>query len=290
MDFGTLGFRHDLLTSTMHHAAVLIVLSTCITMHPEHSSGIIRPHINMYNISNLAPLPLCLIEKRAAYMKPPVLIISKLASLRDLERGMFCLNKEMPPLSQDFKANMQLSLSSTGRQHSVWERKSEGATPLCKQLTLVAVEGWVLGAVPMSPWHAALRQGVWRAGQTEEAALGPEQNLRTPSVAFSTQQRRGRRGEPETGGPTPHQLAPQPASAHSQGNFPFSSSSQIRQLAASPSTFHASFRCLCSVEQHNEECLSFCTLLRYCDQRFSCIVPLLLLLLPSSVYSSTVQY
>lgn len=43
------------------------------------------------------------------------------------------------------------------------------------------------------------------------------QNLRTPSVAL----RGGRQGGPGTGGPAPHQLARQPASAHSRGNFSF---------------------------------------------------------------------
>lgn len=141
--------------------------------------------------------------------------------------------------------------------------KGGGATPLCKQLTLVAVEGCVPGAVPMFPWHGALRPGRERAGQTGEAALGPEQNLRTPSVAFSTVERRGRRGEPETGGPTPHQLALQPASAHSQGNFPFSSSSLIRQLTASiPSLIPPPTALLLGcLAQQNEKYLSFSTLL-----------------------------
>lgn len=42
----------------------------------------------------------------------------------------------------------------------------------------------------MFPWQVALRLGWEKAGRTEEAALGPEWNLRTPSVAFSATEKR----------------------------------------------------------------------------------------------------
>lgn len=99
----------------------------------------------------------------------------------------------------------------------------KGAPPLCKQLTLVAVEGWGPGTFTIFPWHVALGPG--RAGQTEEALLRPSDAI----CRFLRSRGEAVQGEPETGGPTPHQLAPRPASACSQ--LP-PSSSPLRQLPA----------------------------------------------------------
>ncbi len=99
----------------------------------------------------------------------------------------------------------------------------EGATPsLCKQLTLAAVEGRVPS--PCSPGTVPLGWG-GRELDTSKKHRWDWSRTFGLHLSLSPQWRIGRRGEPETGGPTSHQLALQPASALSQGNFPFSSSS-----------------------------------------------------------------
>ncbi len=120
----------------------------------------------------------------------PILIISKLVSQRDLERACFVWIKKCLRSARTSKQRCSCCLHPRGGSRVFVGERGGGATPLCKQLTLMAVEGWVPGAVPMFPWHGAFRPRRERAGQTEEAALGPEQNLRTPSVAFSTVEKR----------------------------------------------------------------------------------------------------
>eukprot|EP00064_Thunnus_orientalis_P010452 superscaffoldBa00001424_g10478 len=79
-----------------------------------------------------------------------------------------------------------------------WEKEANRVTPLCKAVDPHSDGGLGVGRGPRVPLaccpHA---RGLKRDGQTEEAALGPEQNLRTPSVAFSTAEKRemGRVGD-----------------------------------------------------------------------------------------------
>lgn len=146
-----------------------------------------------------------------------------------------CLYRGMLPLGQDSMPKMQLMLTSTWRQHSVCGRKRRwGASPHCKQLTLVAVEGLVSVSCGTLPSGRGGRERE-RAGQTEEAALGTEWNFRTPSVGFlhSGEERETGGGRAGDRWAHPHQLALRPASARSHGNVPLSSSSQIRRLTAS---------------------------------------------------------
>lgn len=91
-------------------------------------------------------------------MKPPVLIISKLASLRDLERACFCLNKEKPLLRLQSKHVVVAYVHGEAAQ-CLWDKDAAGRPLSVKQLTLVAVEVRVQGAAPIFPWHRAIRLG-----------------------------------------------------------------------------------------------------------------------------------
>lgn len=111
-------------------------------------------------------------------------------------------------------------------------RIGKGATPLCKQLTLAAVEGWVPGNVPMFPWHVAFKLGRESAGQTEEALLGVAQEPSDSICHFL-------HGREEGDGKSQRQVDPPPTSWHCDQHLPtasatfhFSSSSLFRQLTA----------------------------------------------------------
>lgn len=68
---------------------------------------------------------------------------------------MFCLREETGLQSEDVAVSYIHGEAAEGW----WEKRGDRATPLCKQLTLVVVEGWGSGLVSMFPWHAALAQG-----------------------------------------------------------------------------------------------------------------------------------
>lgn len=233
MDLSTLGFWHDLLTSTMHHDALPIMLS--------HS-----PHGSLYTQSTSQGL----YSFTSIYTTYPIWNLSLSTSLK---------NEPLPwSLSWSFQS---WHCWETLRGHVLSELRNASTQPgLQSEDAVVAyVHGevaerlWEKGAAgrPLSvsnwPWW---RRGGWVPSPCSPGTLpsGPQggreldrlRKLRWDwsrtfglHLSLPPQSRSGRRGEPETGGPTPHQLAVQPASAHSQGNFPFSSSSPLRQLTAS---------------------------------------------------------
>lgn len=274
--FGDLTWNFDLqLASQLSCYAV--TQSTCITIHPMHSSGRIRlhsyvQHIHMYSTFNLAPLPHCIAQWKMslhAYMKLPVLIISKLASLRDLERACFvCINIFTQPGLQSEDA--VVAHIHREAAECLWEREAAGR-PLSVSSWPVVIHGWGPVESPCSPGMVPSGQG-----RREVDSLKKQCGDRTQTfglhLSLSPQQRSGRWGEPETGGPTPHQLALQLASAHSQGNFSFSSSSLLRQLTvftSSPSVVFISHPSTVLtpylVTQKN---LISCILVDYSYQRF----------------------
>lgn len=159
-------------------------------------------------------------------MKSPVLIISELASPRDLERACFVWIKKCLHSARTSKRSCSCCTRPRGGSRVFVVEIGEGATPLCKQLTLVAVEGWVLGTVP---WHVAFRPGRERAGQTEEASLGLEQE---PSDAIC----RFLHSREEGDGESPRQVGPPPTSWRCDQHLPTAREtflSPLRQLTAS---------------------------------------------------------
>lgn len=165
-------------------------------------------------------------------MTPGVLVISKQASLRDLERACFVWRKKRLSSHRTSKQICSGCSHPLGGSRVFVGDRDGRATPLCKQLTLAAVEGWGRAWLACSPgrlpsgWGGKKQAGRKKRRWDQNGTFGLH-------LSLSPQQRKGRRGEPETGGPTSHQLALQPASAHSQDNFPASSSSLLRQLKAS---------------------------------------------------------
>lgn len=143
----------------------------------------------------------------------------------------------------------------------LWEKEAKGR-PLC-------VSNWPLwrgragyrAPSPMFGWHGAFRPVRGRAGQTEEAPLGLEQNLRTPSVAFSTVKKR------ETGRARDRWAHPPPAgTATSICPQPRQLSPLLVITALTAHSLHP-FPLLFTAQQ-NEEDGSFSTLQHSSDQRF----------------------
>lgn len=262
MDFSSSGFWHDPLDPSPCVRILLIMLS-----HHETSKALPRGWFGVTSICTTYPiwhLSLSVCEKWAFHTRLAVFIISKRRRWETL-RG-HVLSAWKTASSQTGLQSKRCSCRKHPRGGSRGFVGGRGGlvTPLCKQLTLMAMEGRVPGAVPMFPWHGALRPG--QGGELDRMKKQRRDwssNLQDSICRFlHSRGRRGRRGEPETGGSAPHQLAVQPASAHSQDNFPFYSSAQ--------SSF---FSCLFHHSSHQPRssevllCFSLSTPLRRSDKR-----------------------
>lgn len=153
--------------------------------------------------------------------------------------------------------------------------------------------------VSVLPWHNALRLGWERAGRTREAALGREQNLRTPSVAFSTAEKRetgrarDRWAHPPPAG-TATSICPQPRKLSCLLIIAAQTAQSLLFLLSflspvpPPSLFFCDF--IVWPKKKEEKYLHFSVPPRCSDQRFYSAACTVLLLLPSSVCSSEIQY
>lgn len=208
-------------------------LSSIYTRHfPPESRK--HGYANVCSILKLAPHPPCVYRsEKWAYAKLLVLVISKLASLRDLERARFiCMKKCLHSARTSKRRCSCFSHPQGGSRVFVGESQrggeAAGATPLCKQLTPVGTRGRGLVKSPCSPGMVPPGPGR-KVVDRLKTQCGDQTRTFGLHLSLPPRQRQGRWGEPETGGPTPHQLARLPASAHSHGNFSSSLSSLLRQ-------------------------------------------------------------
>lgn len=125
-------------------------------------------------------------------MKLPVLIISKLASLRDLERACFvCINiSTQPGLQSEHAVVAHIHREAA---EFLWETEAAGATPLCKQLTLVVIQGWGPVESPCSPGMVPLGQGRREVDSLKKQCGDRTRTFRL-HLSLSPQQRSGRWG------------------------------------------------------------------------------------------------
>jgi len=151
MEFSTLWFWHDLLTPTLHHNSLLIMLSH---MHqPKHSLEKMQLRITVYDIY-LAALP----------NSPPSTSLWKMSCLHvawSLDNFKACFAER--PWETFVRGQKCLSTDKTSKEVCSCCLHPQGgsrgfvggggsrATPLCKQLTLVVMEGRGQVWSPCSP-------------------------------------------------------------------------------------------------------------------------------------------